>query len=92
MNVGLLKIDIFIPHSNSLKDKRRITSSIKARIKNRFNVSIAEVPNNTWQRASFYIACVNSSVGLVEGIFASIKKDIENGRDFHLIDFEHTFL
>lgn len=92
MKIGLLKIDIFIPHSNSLKEKRRVTSSLKNRIRNKFNVSIAEYPDDTWQRACFYIVCVNSSLSLVENVFMSIRKDVEYGRDYQLLDFNHTLL
>jgi hypothetical protein len=43
MIIGILEIKLYIPESNSLKHKRRIIKSILDRVKNHFNVSIAEI-------------------------------------------------
>lgn len=43
MVVGIIRIKIYIPWAHSLKEKRMITKSICAKVKNKFNVSIAEV-------------------------------------------------
>ena len=42
MQVGLLQLRILVPDAMSLKDKRRAVKSLKDRIGNRFNVSVAE--------------------------------------------------
>ncbi len=41
--VGLCTVELYIPQSHSLKEKRQVLRSIKAKIKNNFNVVIAEV-------------------------------------------------
>ena len=43
MVVGSLRVRLFIRESRSLKDKRQVLQSIKDRLKDRFNVSVAEV-------------------------------------------------
>jgi len=43
MHVGVCIINLRILESRSLKDKRRAIKSVIDRVKNRFNVSIAEV-------------------------------------------------
>ncbi len=43
MHIGVCKIKLYLPESQSLKDKRRVLKSLIARLKNRFNVAIAEV-------------------------------------------------
>ena len=43
MVVGILELKIVIRDARSLKDKRRVIKSLKDRIRNDFNVSIAEV-------------------------------------------------
>ena len=43
MIVGVLTVDLAIFDAQSLKDKRRVVSSLKQRIQSRFNVSVAEV-------------------------------------------------
>jgi len=41
--IGLLEVEFLIPAASSLKDKRRVVKSLKDRIRNRHNVSVAEV-------------------------------------------------
>ena len=61
MVIGVLQIELFIPESNSLKSKRYAIRSIKDRLKNRYNVSVAEIDNaDKWQRASLGIAAVSN--------------------------------
>ncbi len=43
MVIGTLKLKIHIPWSHSLKDKRMVVKSLCSRVRNKFNVSIAEV-------------------------------------------------
>jgi uncharacterized protein YlxP (DUF503 family) len=61
MVTGLLIVDLYIPQSQSLKNKRKIVKGILDRLRSRFNVSYAEVSNrDQWQRATLGIACVNT--------------------------------
>lgn len=43
MIVGTLKVRLLLRQARSLKDKRQVVQSIKARLHDQFNVSIAEV-------------------------------------------------
>lgn len=43
MIVGTLRVRLLLRESRSLKDKRQVVKSIKDRLRNGFNVSIAEV-------------------------------------------------
>lgn len=59
MIVGLCTVELFIPDGRSLKDKRRILQSLKTRVRDKFNVSIAEVgEQDLWQKAILGLACV----------------------------------
>ncbi len=61
MVVGILTIELFIPEAGSLKTKRFAIKSIKDRLKNKFNVSVAEIDNtDKWQRCSIGIAAVSN--------------------------------
>jgi uncharacterized protein YlxP (DUF503 family) len=52
MIVGAAVVELQIHGSRSLKEKRGIVRSILRRVRNRFNVSAAEVGGqDTWQRA-----------------------------------------
>jgi uncharacterized protein len=59
MVVGVLSLDLLLPASNSLKDKRQVLRSLLDRLHNEFNVSAAEVgDNDVWRRAQLGVACV----------------------------------
>jgi uncharacterized protein YlxP (DUF503 family) len=57
--VGLCTIELFIADSHSLKDKRQVLMSLKDRLRQKFNLSVAEVEaQDLWQRAVLAVACV----------------------------------
>ncbi len=75
MFVACGQIELFIPESDSLKAKRFVLRSIKAKIRNKFNVSVAEVDYlDKWQRSIFGIAVVANDKKIAEAI---IQKAIE---------------
>ena len=81
MFVGTLEVEILIPGSCSLKDKRKVINSLKDKIKSKFNVSIAEVDyHDKWQRAIIGLSVVNHKRGEIEIICQKIMKIfLENG-------------
>ncbi len=59
MIVGLCTIELFLPGSQSLKDKRQVLLSLKVRLREKFNLSVAEVDGqDLWQKAVLGLACV----------------------------------
>ena len=61
MTIGVLTIWLEIAGSNSLKDKRQSLKSLLDLLRNKFNVSAAEVgDNDTWRRAVVGVACVSN--------------------------------
>jgi uncharacterized protein YlxP (DUF503 family) len=59
MIVGLCTIELYLPDSHSLKAKRQVLLSLKTRLRDKFNVSVAEVGDQElWQKAVVGIACV----------------------------------
>ena len=87
MFIGTYQVELFIPESNSLKSKRFILKSLKTRIRNKFNVSIAEVgENDKWQRTTLGIALVSNDKKLIDGIFNQIRNLITADVRVELID------
>ena len=43
MTIGVLTVELFIPESSSLKEKRMVLHSLKARLRNHFNVAVTEI-------------------------------------------------
>ena len=61
MIVGAALIEIHVHGSQSLKQKRGVVRSIVQRVRNRFNLSVAEVGGqDTWQRALLALGAVGS--------------------------------
>jgi uncharacterized protein YlxP (DUF503 family) len=59
MVVGVCTVELFIPGSLSLKDKRQVLHSLKDRLRGKFNLSVAEVDaQDLWQKAVVGMACV----------------------------------
>ena len=81
MYVGVTKIKLRIPNSQSLKAKRRVIHSLCTRIRNKYNVSIAEVgDNNVWQMAIVGISCVYNSTRQVDMVMSTVVAYIEHSR------------
>jgi len=77
MVVGLLSVELFIPHAQSLKDKRMVLRSIKDRVK-KFNVAVAEVEHqDVWQRAGLGIVAISTTTQHVDQELAAVADEIE---------------
>ena len=68
MYVGAYRIEIFIPASNSLKAKRSVVQSLKAKLAN-LNVAVAEVDGqDLWQRAVLGVAAVSGEIHYLDAL------------------------
>ena len=89
MFVGIAQVELYIPESGSLKSKRLVLKSIKTRIRNKFNVSVAEIENNDkWQRSSVGLAVVSNEKKVVDSTLNQIINFIEN--DFRVEVLDHS--
>ena len=81
MVVGVCTLELEIPASQSLKDKRHVLKSVIARVRQDFNVSIAEVDaQDAWQRAVLAIVCVASDKKYAHGLLEKVIDNIERAR------------
>ena len=89
MVIGVLKIRFVLRAAHSLKDKRHVIKSLKDRLANKFNVSIAEVDHqDEWQRATLGVAMVGTDGQFVNSV---LSKVIDHCRMFpgaELVDYE----
>jgi len=87
MIVGLLTLDLHIPEANSLKTKRMVIKSLIDRVKNKFNVSIAEVDaQNLWQRSVIGISMVANETLIINKVFEKIRTLVYETHSVELID------
>jgi uncharacterized protein YlxP (DUF503 family) len=93
MVIGLLTLDLHFPGARSLKDKRQALRSLEARIRNRFNVSVAEVEHqDLWQRARLAVVSVNTDHTHLEATLNSIAGEAGSARDILLLDANTEYL
>jgi uncharacterized protein YlxP (DUF503 family) len=89
MVIGVCTIHLGLPGSHSLKDKRQVLKSVMARVRNGFNVSIAEVDKqDAWQTAVLGLACVSTDQAYVHGLLTKVVEAISTSRlDAQILDY-----
>ncbi|MCH8300574.1 MAG: DUF503 domain-containing protein [Candidatus Marinimicrobia bacterium] len=85
--LGLLQLDIFIPESRSLKDKRKVIKSIRETVRKKFNVSIAETGDHEiWGKSQLSISKVSNQSDVIRKEFQNIQKDIERRYPLEIVN------
>ncbi|HQB02034.1 MAG TPA: DUF503 domain-containing protein [Candidatus Hydrogenedentes bacterium] len=73
MTIGVLYLDLAMPESRSLKDRRRAVKSLKERIQNRFNASVVELGDpDLWQSAMLAVCIIGNDVRHVNSQLSSV--------------------
>ncbi len=80
MVIGVRSWELHLPGAHSLKEKRSVLKSVKDRLHNQFNVSVAETAHHdVWQRAELTVCLVatdrrqaDAVLGKVDAYVASV--------------------
>ena len=89
MVVGICKVELHIPQTNSLKGKRRVLKSLKDRIRNKFNVAVAEIDNHDfYQRATLGIVSISNDRKHLDSILSKVIELIKQNIQIEIIDYE----
>jgi uncharacterized protein YlxP (DUF503 family) len=89
MHIGICTLHLRLSESRSLKEKRRVVKSIKDRVRDKFNVSIAEIGTlDKWQWATLGVACVSNDARFANSVLSNIVDFINNVRLVELVDHE----
>lgn len=93
MPVAYLALEIRIEAAHSLKDKRQVLRSIKDRLRNSFNISVAEIDaTDLWQRATIGVVSISDSRDYLEGLMRNVEREavrLANNAGAEVVD---TFL
>jgi uncharacterized protein YlxP (DUF503 family) len=82
--VALLLVHLHFPEAESLKAKRKDLASVKAQLRGRMGVAVAEVGHqDLWQRATLAAALTGGSIGVLE-------RAVDRVEDFLLARFPET--
>ena len=90
MHIGVCRLMIQVPEASNLKAKRQVARSLTARLRNQFNVSVAEVADNDlWQRLTLGVCCVSNDSRHANEILSRVVSFVEEvSGDAILLDYE----
>lgn len=91
MIIGLLEISFSIPESRSLKDKRSVIRSIRDRILNEVNVSVAEVGRqDEWRFCEMAFVTIAAQGEVVEKRLSAIQRKLQSNPMIVLTGIEQS--
>lgn len=87
MLVGTIQIELFLSEADSLKGKRFILQSLKKKLRNKFNISIAEIDyHDKWQRSHLGIALISSDRKYIDQVFSKVLNFIDRENRVEILD------
>ena len=90
--IGLLTLEIYLPYSHSLKEKRKTINKLKDRLKKRYNIAFAELDYlNKWQRSRIGIATLNTQKRMIDKVFQKIILETEENIEGEILQKEILF-
>lgn len=93
MVIGILQFEIVVPHSESLKDKRRVVKSLKDRLHREHQVSVAEIGALDHQRIALLgLAAVSSSAPFVSGVLDRVVDKLRHLHGARLGDLRREII
>jgi uncharacterized protein YlxP (DUF503 family) len=94
VTIGILTVEIHLPQSRSLKDKRQVMRGVKDRLRARHNVAVSEMEEDAdlWQRAGLAVVSVASLRDVLDRLFEAIVREIESQIPGHLVETGRDFL
>ncbi len=73
MVIGVMTLEFHLPSCQSLKSKRYVVKSLKERLFNKFNVSVAEVDfHDLWQRTKIAVVVVSGDKRFANAVLSKI--------------------
>jgi len=87
--VAVGTVELHLPGVGSLKDKRHVLKGVKEKVRQRFEVSVAEVNHqDTWQRATLAVAYVSGDSRHANEVVSKALDFIEASVDGDVIDVQ----
>lgn len=79
MFIGVIKVCLHLSEPQSLKDKRRIIKGLTDRIKNKFNLAVAETGRmDSWNNSELGIVCISNEASHVDSMLSRAINYIES--------------
>jgi hypothetical protein len=89
MVAGICRMTLIIHDNHSLKGKRKVLKSIIDKVRNRFNISIAEVgSNDAWQKAEIGLAAIGNDRVFINSVIDKAVNFIEGLEIAEVTDYQ----
>ena len=93
MIIGVVELHFLIPGARSLKDKRRVMTSLKQLLRNRYNCSVAETDHEElWGRAQLAVCIVAREAGHAREQLDKVVRFAETNAGAELVDHDIELL
>lgn len=80
--IGVCRLSLRLPESHSLKDKRQVIRSLRARLRDTYSVSVAETGGqDKWQSAELLVAYATGDARHADEVLSKVADFVEG---FHL--------
>jgi uncharacterized protein YlxP (DUF503 family) len=85
--IGVRSWELHVPEAHSLKEKRSVVKSMKDRLRNAFNVSVAETGRHeAWQVAEITVCLVASDRRHAESVLAAADRFVAGNARCRIVD------
>jgi uncharacterized protein YlxP (DUF503 family) len=85
--------DLNLPGCRGLKEKRMVIRSLKSRIRNKFEVSVAETNHqDRHQRAQLSVAVIGPDQPPLDALLQEILSFVESNFDGPILDYRNEFI
>jgi uncharacterized protein YlxP (DUF503 family) len=85
--------ELHLEGCRSLKDKRHILKSLKDRLRNQFNVSVAETDHNDlWQRAELTVCVVSNERVHAQDVLRKADRMVAGANGARIMDTSTSYL
>jgi len=79
LTIGVCSLEIHLPGSHSLKDRRRVVRRLKDLLRSRHNVALTELEQHAdlWQRAGLMIVSLATNRDVLARLFEAVQREVE---------------
>ncbi len=89
MVIGVLQVELSLPATHSLKDKRRLLKSLLDRLHNEFRVAAAEVDaQDDHRHAHLAVSCVSTDARHAHQILSRVMEVVERESEMIVVRYE----
>ena len=93
MHAAAMRLELRMPDTHSLKEKRSKVKYLSAQLTKKFPVAVAEVGfQDQWQRASLGVVAVAAQAGQLQRVMHSVERAVDVRDDFELLEVGVSYL